>query len=194
MDASSPVQTIVTGTRLKQSEIDFLLHALYKYNKHFVNNKHLSPSPTQTNTVKMSKNTQNFMKGDNHLKHLSDDVVASTDDVSKRAFVPPLANALSKSEMKTLHDELGYLRNKVMQEVKQAKIRRSGKEIVDEKFVPSISVGNSFFFLKQFFGDLKNRKIRCSCKFTRIFRNSRTKLGKFGREKNSTESVKVSRT
>lgn len=82
----------------------------------------------------------------NYVNDHNDDVIYPGDNVVakyilKRAFVPPLASALSKNEMNSLHDKLNFLRNKVLDEVKQAKSRRSGKQGVEEEFVPSISVG-----------------------------------------------------
>lgn len=93
------------------------------------------------------KNNQNVMKdAANHVNDRKNEVIYPDDNllakyILKRAFVPPLASALSKNEMSSMHDKLYYLRNKVMEEVKKAKSRRSGKQEVAEEFVPSISVG-----------------------------------------------------
>uniref|UniRef100_A0A336MR90 CSON005896 protein n=1 Tax=Culicoides sonorensis TaxID=179676 RepID=A0A336MR90_CULSO len=152
IDATSSNPTTTTiGSRLKQSEIDFLLNVLFnRYNNN--NNKNsLSSQFSSPSTTKSIKNYQFLNKFANMIKNnnnnlMSNDVTNSDENsiakyILKRAFVPPLANALSKSEMSALHDELNYLRNKVMDEVKKAKIRRSEKQEMDEKFVPSISVG-----------------------------------------------------
>lgn len=84
------------------------------------------------------KDATNYNRNNDVMYH-DDDFLAKY--ILKRAFLPPLASALSKGDMSSLHNELRYLRSKVMEEVRQGKSRRSGKQEVEEKFVPSISVG-----------------------------------------------------
>lgn len=148
IDAVANTQTS-TGTRLKQSEIDFLLNTILKYKKYLASHSKSMKELKIKTTPFDKQNKQNVMKDAvNHVNGLKNDVIYPDDNllakyILKRAFVPPLASALSKNEMSSLHDKfkLYYLRNKVMEEVKKAKSRRSEKQEVAEEFVPSISVG-----------------------------------------------------
>ncbi|XP_063698033.1 uncharacterized protein LOC134828971 [Culicoides brevitarsis] len=129
IDAATNPQTapIATGIRFKQTEIDFLLNTIHKYNRYLAS---LSQALLNLKTKQSYK--QNLMTKDG--TNYENDVIDENPlfKYAKRSpFIAPLPSALTKNDA----NKLSYFQQKVL-----AKIRRSAKEAPDE-FTPSISVG-----------------------------------------------------
>lgn len=145
------ITNITSGNRLRQSEIDFLLEILRKYgiiiNHSTIGGIRKYHQQQQNNPVNNQINDidNDFYVNNNNNVRQNDDNYGDGDDailrMLKRTFAPPIANAMQRSEMNP--ESFSSLRNKILYETKQSKARRSGKES-EEKFVPSISVGELY--------------------------------------------------